>query len=105
MSEMRVVSTGATRDSVVGKIVYDKFLSVEVIKRYGEYMLKHSIQSDGVAREGDNWKKGISKEAYLSSMFRHFVRVWELRSKNEKCDEELCALLFNVMGMLHEEVK
>jgi len=105
MSEMRVFSTGATRDNDGGKIDYDKFLSVEVIKRYGEYMLKHSIQSDGVAREGDNWKKGMSKSVYLSSAFRHFVSVWDLRSKNEKCDEELCALLFNVMGLLYEEVK
>jgi hypothetical protein len=45
----------------------------------------------------------------MKSMWRHFFEVWNLHSegniKTEVAEEALCALLFNVNGMLHEVLK
>ncbi len=109
-NKIRTFETGATRDTAEDKPDYEGFLSPTVIKRYGEYMLKHQKQSDGNMRKSDNWQLGIPKAQYMKSMFRHFMEVWTLHRKvNEETEEDiddvLCALLFNVMGMLHEELK
>lgn len=107
---MRTFSTGATRDSDDSKVDYEGFLSPLVLRRYGEYMNEHRVQANGEIRESDNWLKGIPKDAYIKSMWRHFVDVWSRHrgyevSTGENLQEELCALLFNVMGYLHEEIK
>lgn len=108
---MRTFSTGATRDSDETKIDFDGFLSPLTLKRFGEYMNKHRRQVDGSLRESDNWQKGIPLDAYRKSMFRHFFDVWSIDrgyptlSGCEDIEEELCALLFNVMGYLHEHLK
>lgn len=101
----RTFSTGATRDTNEGKLDFRGFLSPSVIKRYAEYMHKNRIQSDGELRAGDNWKKGIPKDTYMESMWRHFFSVWDGFENGADIDEELCALLFNVCGMLHERLK
>jgi len=101
----RVFVTGATRDSDDDKLDYDGFLSPEVLQRYAQYMHGHRKQSDGVMRSSDNWKKGIPKDQYMKSMWRHFMSVWDTHSKGMANNEELCALLFNVMGYLHENLK
>ena len=70
-------------------------------------MHKHRVQSDGSLRDSDNWQKGIPQDEYMKSMFRHFMEVWEIHRNHPEGDrvDALCALLFNVMGYLHEEVK
>jgi hypothetical protein len=71
-------------------------------------MNKHRIQPDGNLRDSDNWQKGIPKEEYLKSAFRHFMDWWmENRGFESRDGEEeaLCALLFNTMGYLHETLK
>src|SRR5690348_5131587 len=60
----RFFNAGATRDTAEGKPDYPGFLSPLVVKRFGEYMLKHQVQSDGTLRSSSNWKKGIPLEAY-----------------------------------------
>ena len=112
---MRQFDTGATRDSDVNKNDYEGFLSPEVLERYGDYMTKHRKQADGNLRDSDNWQKGIPKNAYIKSMWRHFLDVWFIhrgykrfdkqRNENISIDEALCALLFNVMGYLFEVLK
>ena len=88
-----------------GKLDFEGFLSPLVIERYAQYMHSHRLQSDGKLRESDNWQKGIPLSAYMKSMWRHFFSVWkQYRAKNIQ-EEDLCALLFNVMGMLHETLK
>lgn len=105
---MREFSTGATRDNEENKNDYEGFLSPLVIRAYGDYMHKHRKQADGKLRASDNWQKGIPREAYISSAWRHFLDWWlEHRGhrSREGLKDALCGLLFNVMGYLHEVLK
>ena len=115
--EIRIFDSGATRDSDDGKLDYEGFLSVHVLCRYAKYMHDHRTQSDGKLRASDNWQKGIPLTAYMKSMWRHFIDVWSVHREfvcRESIDsnalldfleESLCALMFNVMGFLHEILK
>jgi hypothetical protein len=105
---MRSFETGATRDTDIGKPDYAGYLSPLVIEEFGRYMLKHTKQPDGTYRKSDNWKLGISQEAYFKSGFRHFFDWWteyELGRSREGLKDAICGLLFNAMGYLHEELK
>lgn len=106
-NEATYYSSGATRDSREGKPVFDKFLSVQVLRSYGAYMHEHRKQSDGRLRTGDNWKHGIPENDYLESMFRHFLDVWESHENGDRrqLEESLNAVLFNAIGMQHENLK
>ena len=101
----RKFSTGATRSDDSAKPNYIGYLSPLVIERFGRYMLEHQY---GGQRSADNWKKGITRQAYIESMFRHFVHLWgthELAISLEMkphVEDTLCALLFNVQGYLFE---
>jgi len=108
MNEMRTFETGATRDTDENKPDLEGFLSPIVIQRFGEYMSKHRIQSDGSLRDSDNWQKGIPKEAYMKSAFRHFMDVWLFHrgyKGRDDMEEALMALMFNIMGYAHELLK
>jgi len=102
---MRTFSSGATRDTADGKISYKGFLSPQALKAYGEYMLKNQVQADGTLRKADNWKLGIDKDAYVDSGWRHWVSVWTKYEAGEDYTEDLCAMFFNVQGLLHEHLK
>jgi hypothetical protein len=105
---MRTFETGATRDDDEGKPDYEGFISPLVIQRYGEYMLKHQVQADGITRPSDNWQNGIPKDTYIKSGLRHMIDWWNEHRGNESRDgvqEALCALLFNASGYLHELLK
>jgi hypothetical protein len=112
---LRQFETGATRDLDVSKIDYEACLSPLVLECFGEYMLSCSVQADGSKRPGDNWKKGIPLNSYIKSMLRHVWDVWKLHSGYPAIDRKtgkpvtmkiaLCAVLFNVMGYLHEYLK
>lgn len=107
---MREFSTGATRDTDDGKPEYAKFLSPTALRAFASYMHKHRVQSDGGLRAGDNWKKGMPKDVYMESMFRHFMDVWSIHATGDApsgvtLEEALCAMMFNVQGMLHEVLK
>ena len=105
---IREFHTGATRNTDESKFDYEGFISPLVIERFGEYMHKHRLQADGNLRDSDNWQKGIPKEAYMKSGWRHFMDWWKehrnIKTK-EGIEEALCALIFNTMGYLHEELK
>jgi len=115
MTEMRQFSTGATRNTDEGKNDYEGFFSYPVFEAFGDYMTLHRKQADGKLRASDNWQKGIPKDAYMKSMYRHFFDVWAIHRGYKRIDkltgneitlkEALCALLFNVMGYLHELLK
>ena len=106
---MRVFKTGATRNLEDDKLDYEGFLSPLVIECYAKYMHKHRMQADGTMRESDNWQKGIPKDVYMKSAWRHFFEWWRMHRHSygfkELLIEALCALLFNVMGYLHEVLK
>jgi hypothetical protein len=52
--KIRSFKTGATRDTDEGKHDFEGYLSPTVINRFGEYMTKNRIQSDGSLRDSDN---------------------------------------------------
>lgn len=105
---VRTFDTGATRDTDQGKNDYEGFLSPAVIECFGSYMHRHRKQTDGNLRASDNWQKGIPKDAYIKSAWRHFLDWWKYHrglSSQEVLTDSLCALMFNVMGYLHEILK
>jgi hypothetical protein len=105
---MRQFNSGATRDDDQNKYDYEGFYSPLVIKRFGEYMNKHRKQADGKLRDSDNWQKGIPKDAYIKSAWRHFLDWWmEHRGYNsrEGIEDALMALLFNIQGYAYEILK
>lgn len=102
---MRVFDSGATRDTDTGKLDYAGFLSPIVLQRYAEYMNQHRVQANGELRGSDNWKRGIPRETYISSGFRHFMDWWldhEGWESREGIEDAICGLMFNCMGYLHE---
>lgn len=105
MTEMRQFNTGATRNVDTNKYDYEAFLSPLVLEAYAAYMHKNRFQADGKIRDGDNWQKGIPKDAYMKSAFRHFMDLWKEHRgipTEEGLEQALTALLFNIMGYLHE---
>jgi hypothetical protein len=105
---MREFESGATRDDATDKLDFRGFLSIQVLRRYAQYMHKHRKQADGNLRDSDNWKHGIPQKAYLESAWRHFLDWAELADLEDppsvEVQEAACALLFNIMGWLHEEM-
>jgi len=105
---MRKFKTGATRDNEDTKIDFEGFYHPLVVERFGEYMHKHRVQADGELRDSDNWQKGIPKDAYMKSGFRHFMDWWKEHrglTSREGIEDALCGLLFNVQGYLYEILK
>jgi len=106
MTEIRTFNTGADRDVEDGKLDFEGFLSPSVIERFGKYMHKHRLRKDGSWRDSDNWQLGMKRAVYMKSMWRHFFDVWAMhRGRKGDVEEALCALLFNVQGYLHEQLK
>ena len=112
MSEMREFSTGATRNVDHNRLDFEGFYHPSVMKRFAEYMHKNRHQADGKMRDSDNWQKGIPRDAYMKSGFRHFFEWWEHHraaggyiDQPDALEEALCALLFNVQGYLFEHLK
>lgn len=114
---VRAFGTGATRDLDANKLDFEGFLSPLVLERYAEHMHKARRMPDGSMRESDNWQLGIPIVVYMKSLWRHFFSVWKLHRglkvtevvKGETVvkdlETELCAMLFNTSGMLHEVLK
>ena len=106
---IRKFETGATRDTDNGKFDYEGFLSPAVIRRYAQFMHFHRKQRDGSLRSSDNWQKGIDKDVYMKSLLRHVMDAWLVNRGQEPTDptglqDILCAIIFNAMGMLYEEM-
>lgn len=105
---IRTFTTGANRNSDEGKLDFEGFLSPAVLEVYAEYMNRNRTLEDGSIRDSDNWQKGIPQDAYMKSMFRHFIDVWKDHRGLQTQEDEitnLCALLFNVSGMLFEKLR
>lgn len=114
---VREFGTGATRDLDANKLDFEGFLSPLVMERYAEHMHKARRMPDGSMRDSDNWQLGIPLGVYIKSLWRHFFAVWKLWRGHpvtevvkgetivKDLETELCALLFNANGMLHEILK
>jgi len=109
---LRLFETGASRDTLTGKLSYIKALSPIVLRRYVEYIGIHRTLPDGSLRDWDNWKKGIPQEVYLDGLARHFMSVWLILHGFPARDnhgtvtlsDALCGIIFNSQGMLHEVI-
>lgn len=109
----RYFQTGAYRDGDDTKLDYSGFLSPFVLERFARYMHENRKQSDGKLRDSDNWKRGIPKEQYKKSLVRHAIQFWaslEGEMKDDKgkvvdTQDALCAIIFNAMGYLYEDLK
>ena len=107
---VRTFATGATRDTDEGKLDYRGFLHPLVLKRYAEFMHLNRKLKDGTLRASDNWTKGIGRQAYASSLYRHHQDVQlhmagEPQAAGEDLETALCAVVFNAMGLLLEVLK
>jgi hypothetical protein len=104
---IRQFATGATRDTAADKLDYEGFECPRVMRTYAEYMHENRKQSDGTMRDSDNWQKGIPLDAYMKSLFRHFMEVWETHRGIRDGDiiPALMAMRFNVNGYAHEVLK
>lgn len=111
-SQMQRFSTGATRSSDDLKLDYEGFLSPFVLERYAQYLNEHRIDADGNTRDSDNWQKGMPRARYFKSALRHMIDAWKrwrtpgslvnLKVTDKVFEDLLCAVLFNVMGLLNE---
>jgi hypothetical protein len=112
-NDVRKFDTGATRSADGGRYDPEGFLSPLAIERFCEYMNKHRQQPDGSIRASDNWQKGLPLTTYIKGMWRHFLHLWVRHRGFEPTDdkagadaeEDLCAIIFNAQGYLHELLK
>lgn len=94
-------STGAIRDSQEGKNDWTETISWTALDRYAKYMTgKKKKYGAG------NFKLGIDIESYEQSLIRHwhkyFTNKYE-RGDNEPEEDHLAAMVFNVLGIMHQE--
>lgn len=113
MESVREFETGAKRSADATRDDPEGFLSPLAIDRYCEYLNKHRAMPDGSVRDSDNWQLGMPLTAYAKGMWRHFLhfwtrhRGWPVRDPgaSPNIEEDLCAIIFNAQGYLHELVK
>jgi hypothetical protein len=117
---VRQFESGATRNLDHNKLDYEGFNCPASERAFAKYMHTHRKQADGAMRDSDNWQKGIPVNQYMKSIRRHVQdlhllhRGWavvrpedgaELTPSPESKIELLCAVWFNVQGMIHELLK
>lgn len=105
---IRVFDTGALRDTEAGKLDFEGFLSPLAVEAFATFMNFNRELADGSTRDSDNWQKGIPKDAYIKSGWRHFVAWWRCHrgvGAKEGIVWALCGVLFNAQGYLHELLK
>lgn len=112
-TSIRHFETGATRNDDSVRDDPEGYLSPLSIQRFCQYMTKHRHLEDGSIRDSDNWQKGIPLDTYMKGLWRHFHHLW-LRHRGwpvqdpkagRDIEEDLCAILFNAQGYLHEVLR
>ena len=97
----RRFKSGAIRDSEEGKEDYIETISWIALRRYAQYMTsKKSKYGEG------NFKKGIPTESYERSLVRHLQKYLANKYEGQDTEKEeghIEAIIFNAMGILHEE--
>ncbi len=113
MRKTRKFNTGATRDNNTDKPNYAGFFSPLVIKRFGEYMMKHQVLPDGSKRNADNWKQLFGDNhatVCFESNLRHVIDLWLIHDdmaslSRDEHQDVLCAMMFNTMAELYKILK
>lgn len=94
-------ATGAIRDSQEGKVDFVETISYTAHERYARYMTGKKAKY-GVG----NFKKGITIESYEQSLLRHIDKYFRNKyegGNDEKDQDHLAAMRFNIDGIMHEE--
>lgn len=106
---IRTFHTGATRDTDEGKLDWEGFIHPAAMGFFVGYMHKHRHQADGTLRDADNWQKGIPRKQYMKSLVRHVWDLWTVWRTEPEMEltiiDLLCAIMFNVQGLLLEIYK
>lgn len=103
---VRTFTTGANRDVDTNKLDFEGFLNPRVLFKFAEYMHKNRRLKDGSLRDSDNWQKGIPIDVYMKSAMRHWMAIWLKHRTGQAADyDDLCAMLFNVQGLILENLK
>lgn len=101
MSQITKFKSGAIRDTQEGKTDFIETMSWSALARYAAYM----TSKKGKYGSG-NFKKGIPITSYEQSTLRHIhkylVNKYE-GGKLEATEDHLAAIVFNVLGIMHEE--
>lgn len=94
-------NTGAIRDSQEGKPDFVETISWTAFNRFAKYMTsKKEKYGSG------NFKKGIPIDSYEKSLVRHIDKYFRNKYEDgddEKGEDHLSAIVFNVFGIMHEE--
>ena len=101
MTKITKFKTGAIRDTQEGKLDFIETLSFTALNRYITYMTGKKVKYGA-----GNFKKGIPIDSYEKSLMRHIDKY--MRNKFEGGDDEkdqdhLSAMVFNIFGIMHEE--
>lgn len=97
----RTFESGAIRDLEDNKFDFIETVSWTAFDRFAGYMTgKKKKYGAG------NFKKGIDIESYERSLMRHISKYMRNKYENgndEKNEDHLSAIIFNVFGIIHEE--
>lgn len=98
---MKIFSSGGKRDGDENKEDYIETISWTAFRRYAKYMTsKKKKYGSG------NFKKGLPIDYYERALVRHLqkyiVNKYE-QGKDEKEEDHLSAIVFNALGIMHEE--
>jgi len=108
ITKTRMFETGATRDSDNGKLDYEGFIAPAVWQSFAEYMHRCRLRNIPLGQEvrsSDNWQKGIPQDQYMKSLVRHVMEAWIQWREGTVTIDVFNAILFNVQGMILEELK
>lgn len=94
---------GATRESSEEKPDFVDAISWTALNRYVKYMTSKKSKF-GIG----NFKKGLPLERYEGALVRHldkYLRNKYENGKDELNQDHLSAIVFNTLGIMHEEEK
>jgi len=103
----RKFTSGASRDTDLGKLDYEGSLSPLVLKKYVEYMQRNNNTKSGV-RKCDNWKGLFGEkhqEVCMKSLMRHTMDVWLFHKEfqgRDNMEDALCGVIFNASAILYK---
>lgn len=108
---MRHFESGGVRDTDQGKIDIEGCLPPLVLQKYAEYMLRHTVQSDGNKRGSDNWQAHFGEDHYAicaKSFLRHALDFWLEQRKlpsREGMESAIHGCLFNLLAFADKYYK
>ena len=101
MKKITKFKTGAIRDTQEGKPDFTETISFTAHHRYAKYMTKKKEKYGA-----GNFKKGIPIDSYEKSLLRHIDKYFRNKyegANDEKDEDHLSAMRFNIDGIMHEE--